>query len=224
MTKHCAGCHRTKPLDAFHLNGTRNGKPRRRSRCRDCEQHRTEERADYMRAYRAAVPPPPRPIRVCVSCEAPLAVGSRKRYCHACRAAIDAGRREQGRSGAGWHGFVPESRACLTCGAQFQAFAPHAKFCSSGCGSRAREATRPSKGERGYDREHYALRASWKPKVATGTVLCARCGCLIGADEPWDLDHDDNDRSRYLGPSHARCNRATSRHRKERLDGASRDW
>jgi hypothetical protein len=34
---------------------------------------------------------------------------------------------------------------------------------------------------------------------------CARCGRPIHALEAWDLDHDSNDRSRYLGPSHRRC-------------------
>jgi len=62
--------------------------------------------------------------------------------------------------------------------------------------------------ERGYDQAHKRLRARWAREVATGRVGCARCGDLIAPDEPWDLDHAD-DRAGYLGPSHARCNRAT---------------
>jgi hypothetical protein len=40
----------------------------------------------------------------------------------------------------------------------------------------------------------------------------------IDPGEPWDLDHSD-DRRTYLGPSHARCNRATSKPRPR-----SREW
>lgn len=79
------------------------------------------------------------------------------------------------------------------------------------------DAARPSSARRGYGRTHQQARASLAPSVATGTVACARCGELIDAGELWDLGHDDNDRSRYTGPEHARCNRATKTHAAQRM-------
>jgi hypothetical protein len=75
-------------------------------------------------------------------------------------------------------------------------------------------------------RGHRQLRAQWSRRVEAGAVECARCGELILLGETWDLDHRD-DRRGYLGPSHARSNRATSSHRVERegwFDPTSRIW
>lgn len=74
--------------------------------------------------------------------------------------------------------------------------------------TRAAEARRGSRQARGYDAEHDRLRAEWEPRVAAGRVRCARCGKLIASGSPWDLGHRDDDRSRYNGPEHQRCNRS----------------
>jgi hypothetical protein len=69
---------------------------------------------------------------------------------------------------------------------------------------------------RGYGAEHQKLRRQWAPIVATGTVRCGRCGARIAIGARWDLGHIDGDKTRYRGPEHSACNRATSRHKVER--------
>lgn len=76
--------------------------------------------------------------------------------------------------------------------------------------ARARDRARGTRQERGYDSAHLKLRREWEPRVATGTVKCWRCGRLIPAGVPWDLGHDDTDRTAYRGPEHQHCNRATN--------------
>lgn len=79
--------------------------------------------------------------------------------------------------------------------------------------------------ERGYGYRHQRLRTRWDLRVKRGTVACARCGELIDPREPWDLGHDDADRSRYNGPEHRRCNRATEgRTPPPPIVRHSRDW
>jgi hypothetical protein len=64
---------------------------------------------------------------------------------------------------------------------------------------------RPSTTDRGYGPGHQAARARLEPIVLSGRVRCARCGEPILSGEEWHLGHSD-DRSRYNGPEHKRCN------------------
>ena len=80
------------------------------------------------------------------------------------------------------------------------------------CTTHAREQdkARGTRQQRGYDAKHEAERKRWLPIVATGGVKCWRCQAPIDPDQPWDLGHDDTDRTIYRGPECLRCNRATS--------------
>jgi hypothetical protein len=71
--------------------------------------------------------------------------------------------------------------------------------------ARAAERARGTRQQRGYGRDHEKLREHWKPKVEAGLTRCARCRQPILLGQDWALDHED-DRSGYLGPSHAACN------------------
>jgi len=72
---------------------------------------------------------------------------------------------------------------------------------------------------RGYGARHRRIRRAFEPIVAAGLATCARCGQRIHPGEPFDLGHDDLDRSRYTGPEHRACNRATNTGRI-----TSREW
>jgi hypothetical protein len=63
---------------------------------------------------------------------------------------------------------------------------------------------------KGYDTTHKLLRKQCAKQVAAGGVRCWRCRDLIQPGDPWDLGHDDYDRTVYRGPEHRRCNRATA--------------
>jgi hypothetical protein len=62
---------------------------------------------------------------------------------------------------------------------------------------------------RGYGTEHKRIRAKWKPIVDAGQANCWRCGQWLDPSKPWDLGHDDHDRTIYRGPECRPCNRAT---------------
>jgi len=71
---------------------------------------------------------------------------------------------------------------------------------------RAWNEARGTREERGYGKDHIAKRASIQRDIDAGKhIICARCPEPILAGQPWHLDHND-DRTRYLGASHAHCN------------------
>jgi hypothetical protein len=87
---------------------------------------------------------------------------------------------------------------------------------------RVREARRrrTKTSERGYGWRHQQLRRRVEREIAAEwaagrAVPCARgSACKLGGwirpGEPWDLGHNDRDRSRYNGAEHRVCNRATA--------------
>jgi hypothetical protein len=82
--------------------------------------------------------------------------------------------------------------------------------------------------QKGYGAPHRKLRRQFAPSVATGTVRCARCRKPIRPGQPWDLGHDDHDRTKYIGPECVPCSRASAspdrRQPPEPVRRWSRDW
>lgn len=81
--------------------------------------------------------------------------------------------------------------------------------------------------ERGYGAAHQKARAQAKRLVDAGDAHCWRCGEWLDPELPWDYGHDDHDRTRYRGPEHVSCNRATSardRHTPPPVVVSSRNW
>jgi hypothetical protein len=51
------------------------------------------------------------------------------------------------------------------------------------------------------------------PSSPPEACAAPRCGELIAPGAPWDLGHDDHDRSQYIGPEHRSCSRASCQRR-----------
>ena len=67
------------------------------------------------------------------------------------------------------------------------------------------EARRGTPAQRGYGQAHRSERTRWASRIERGIIDCARCQQPIQPGQDWHLDHND-DRSGYIGPSHAHCN------------------
>lgn len=63
---------------------------------------------------------------------------------------------------------------------------------------------------RGYDAPYHRARARAKRLVDSGRAVCWRCGKPIAKGAPFDLGHDDHDRSIIRGPEHPQCNRSAA--------------
>ena len=74
---------------------------------------------------------------------------------------------------------------------------------------------------RGYGWSHQKERAKWAAIIAANGAICWRCKRIIRPGDPWDLGHHDIDRTRYMGPEHAACNRAAAAQSKARRRMAS---
>ena len=77
--------------------------------------------------------------------------------------------------------------------------------------------------DKGYGGAHQKLRRTVALSVKAGTAICWRCTKPIHPDEPWDLGHA-SDRTKYEGPEHVACNRATRTHKAAIIVDQSRQW
>jgi len=94
---------------------------------------------------------------------------------------------------------------CRGCGATFvRAGSGNQAYCHAPC----RRPGKATSDDRGYGRDHRRARAVALAAWRDGD-LCARCDLPMYHGEAVDLDHAD-DRTRYLGLSHAACNRSTA--------------
>ena len=70
---------------------------------------------------------------------------------------------------------------------------------------------------RGYGNLHQQIRKRWARLVAVGGVVCAECGGPIQPGEPWDLGHQEDRGSGYIGPEHRWCNRSKAARKRNAL-------
>lgn len=87
---------------------------------------------------------------------------------------------------------------------------------------RERDQVRGTARQRGYDTEHEKRRQELAPDVEAGRAYCAELICLepsrwIAPGSDWDLAHNREVPGTYLGPAHARCNRAEGARFKARV-------
>lgn len=75
---------------------------------------------------------------------------------------------------------------------------------------------------RGYGRAHQAERKRWAVLVDRNGVICWRCKLPIAPGTPFDLGHDDHDRTKHKGPEHRACNRAAGARKGNRSRGRKR--
>lgn len=112
---------------------------------------------------------------------------------------------------------LSQQRTCGQCRRPFDPVTATQRFCSSGCWyakarakgyriSRTRPHTKTT-AQRGYGAGHQRERARWAKEVEAGRAICWRCRRPIQPGSPWDLGHDDHDRTQYRGPEHRACNR-----------------
>jgi hypothetical protein len=187
-----------------------------------------------------------RPPPMCDGCGDPVvAKDKRARYCSSrCRQRArdrrrwhDNPERRKRRLARMWEyrrevGLAPITRLCKRCGVLPTQTTRHPYCC--GCRkildavkpdlerARIRGRHRGSTTERGYGSPHQRLKREIARVVAAGLAMCWRCGRPISSSEPWDLGHDDHDRSVYRGPEHRRCNRAAAARRRAKV--TARSW
>lgn len=75
-----------------------------------------------------------------------------------------------------------------------------------------------------YGGDHKARRKREAKLVDAGKAYCWRCTKPIAPGSDWDLGHDDNDPTKYMGTEHVACNRATSTHKALNVVDTSRVW
>lgn len=166
---------------------SREGKKTRYGRCSDCERQRGLR-------YRG-VP--------CADCGELLQKHSDDQTESICRSCIRTRRQAQRVLCAAGCGAVVRRRKgsaeepmCRPCRSAHQAQLPGRKLTSV---------------EKGYDWQHKLLRAEFMDRMKRGERFdCWRCDVRIDPSLPWDLGHDDEDRTVYRGPEHVGCNRGKS--------------